>query len=282
MLDGWIKLHRCIYDHWIWKEPVKLKWWLDLILMVNHKEKKVLINNELIVIERGSYHTSELKLAERWDVDRKTVRKFLELLEKDEMIKVEKSRKLGTTIKVCNYESYQKNAEICSLDNRVDNGKDNKKDNNMDIIDINNMDINKNDNNGNKEKKRCSDSSVYEAFECNGFGLLSPVMVDIINDLVETYGDQWVKDAVFVAVASGRRNLKYVQGVLKNWSCNGRDNESGGEVKNGGIKQNINGAKGNRARDSYKPKGEWNSGEWSNFKPTEPKLKGDVCCEGLI
>lgn len=281
MLDGWIKLHRCIYDHWIWKEPVKLKWWLDLILMANHKEKKILINDELIVIERGSYHTSELKLAERWSIDRKTVRKFLDLLEKDEMIRVEKSRKLGTTIKICNYESYQKSNEGCSLDNTKDKGKDKKKDNAMDNMSNNTMDINKNDNNENKENKKCSHSSVYEAFEGNGFGLLSPVMVDIINDLVETYGEQWAKDAVFVAVASGRRNIKYVQGILKNWSCNGRDN-NGGEVKNGIIKQDINGVKGNRERDSFKQKWECGNGEWSDFKPAEPKLKGDFCCEGLI
>ena len=29
-MDGWIKLHRKIIEHWIWKDPEKLKWWLDM------------------------------------------------------------------------------------------------------------------------------------------------------------------------------------------------------------------------------------------------------------
>jgi hypothetical protein len=31
---GWIKLHREIRDHWIWKDPVKYQWWTDILLPV--------------------------------------------------------------------------------------------------------------------------------------------------------------------------------------------------------------------------------------------------------
>lgn len=106
MAEGWIKLHRAIRKNWIWEDAQKLKWWLDILLQANHQEKKVLLGNELVLIERGSFHTSELKLAKKWGVSKTTVRKFLELLESDRMITTIKSKK-GTTLKVSNYEEYQ-------------------------------------------------------------------------------------------------------------------------------------------------------------------------------
>lgn len=106
MAEGWIKLYRSIRKNWIWEDAQKLKWWLDILLQANHQDRKVLLGNELVLIERGSFHTSELKLSKKWGVSKTTVRKFLELLESDHMITTEKSKK-GTTLKVTNYEDYQ-------------------------------------------------------------------------------------------------------------------------------------------------------------------------------
>lgn len=120
MSSGWIKLYRDIQEHWIWQDAKKLKWWIDIILMANHKDKKTVFGNELFEVERGEFHTSELKLAERWKVDRKTVKRFLDLLEKDKMLSLKKSRN-GTTIKINNYNAYQGFSE-----DEEDNKKDNK------------------------------------------------------------------------------------------------------------------------------------------------------------
>ena len=109
-MAGWIKIYRDIQEHWIWQDANKLKWWLDIILMANHKDNKFLLGNELFEVKRGEFHTSELKLAERWNVSKKSVRSFLELLERDHMVELNKSKK-GTTIKVSNYEDYQSNSE---------------------------------------------------------------------------------------------------------------------------------------------------------------------------
>lgn len=106
MAEGWIKLHRAIRKNWIWEDAQKLKWWLDILLQANHQEKKVLLGNELVVVERGSFHTSELKLMKRWGATKTTTRNFLELLEGDQMITTIKTKK-GTTIKISNYEDYQ-------------------------------------------------------------------------------------------------------------------------------------------------------------------------------
>ena len=39
-MDGWIMLHRKITEHWIWGDPVKLKWWIDILITVNHADEK--------------------------------------------------------------------------------------------------------------------------------------------------------------------------------------------------------------------------------------------------
>ncbi len=127
---GWIRLYRSIRKHWLWEDAEKLKWWIDILLQANHQDRKVLIGNELMTIERGSFHTSIMKLSDRWQVDRKTVKKFLDLLEKDGMITLKTSKK-GTTLKVSNYEGYQANSEV-QIPNKVDNGMDNSMDKGVD------------------------------------------------------------------------------------------------------------------------------------------------------
>lgn len=106
MEQGWIKLHRSIFNHWLWKEDTKLKWWLDLLLMANHTTRKILLGNNLIEIPRGSLHTSVTKLAARWQSDKKTVKRFLDLLQKDSMISYSATPQ-GTTINISNYKDFQ-------------------------------------------------------------------------------------------------------------------------------------------------------------------------------
>ncbi len=107
-MAGWIKIHRKIIDHWIWTDSKRLKWWMDLLLLTNHSDKKVMLGGKLVVLKRGSFHTSELKLSERWNVSRNTVRNYLNALEKDTMITTKKTKN-GTTIIVHNYGIYQDN-----------------------------------------------------------------------------------------------------------------------------------------------------------------------------
>lgn len=127
-MSGWIKIHRKIYDHWIFEDAKKFKWWIDILMLTNHTDKKTVIGGKLTVIKRGTFHTSELKLAERWSVSRNTVRSFLSLLEVDDMITTTKTIN-GTTIKVHNYNDYQdKNLEKKQL---TEQQNEHKKDNEL-------------------------------------------------------------------------------------------------------------------------------------------------------
>lgn len=106
MSNGWINLHRCIQEHWIWQDAHRFKWWVDLLLRASHKDTKVLIDGSLIECKRGQFITSLSKLAEEWMVSRDIVRHFLTILESDTMITRKTTQKF-TQITICNYDSYQ-------------------------------------------------------------------------------------------------------------------------------------------------------------------------------
>lgn len=99
-------LHRKIRDHWIWKSDHRFKWWIDVLLSVNHCDNKVLIKGTLIECKRGQSVMSLDTWAKRWNVTKKTVKDFFELLQKDSML-VYEGMQNTTRITVCNYDSYQ-------------------------------------------------------------------------------------------------------------------------------------------------------------------------------
>ena len=108
-MDGWISLYRQIKESWIWKdkEPFdKRSAWIDLLLTVNYKNKKIPFENGFIEIEKGQTLTSIKQLSEKWKWSRHKVSDFLDRLEQDTMIvQVRDTRK--TLISIVNYGKYQ-------------------------------------------------------------------------------------------------------------------------------------------------------------------------------
>lgn len=105
---GYIKLHRELQDNPLWNsEPFsKGQAWVDLLLRANHQHNEFIVGNELIVVERGQFFTSELKLAEKWKWSRKKVRAYLNFLKTLKMATTVGTSK-GTTITIENYGLYQ-------------------------------------------------------------------------------------------------------------------------------------------------------------------------------
>lgn len=105
---GYIKLHRQIQDCWIWDSGKfdKRSAWIDLLMLANHRDKKIMFDSEYIVITRGQFMTSIRKLSGRWKWSKSAVTAFLNLLEKDSMIKRDSDNR-RTLITIINYEVYQ-------------------------------------------------------------------------------------------------------------------------------------------------------------------------------
>ena len=114
---GFIKLDRSIFEHWIFQDAEKFRAFVDLIQLARWKDEKLLVGNELVTIPRGSYYTSELKLAERWGWSRNKTRDYLKLLETEHMI-TKKGTTKGTMLTVENYRVYQDEGATKSTSNQ--------------------------------------------------------------------------------------------------------------------------------------------------------------------
>lgn len=105
---GWIKLHRTINKHWIFKDADKLKAWITILLNVNHEENKVNLGNDMFICGRGE----SLKSLDTWSKlfgnnwNKSKVRRFFDLLKNDSMIVLKNEHKT-TRLTVCNYDNYQ-------------------------------------------------------------------------------------------------------------------------------------------------------------------------------
>ena len=109
---GWLKLYRDLADHRIWHaEPFSLgQAWVDLLMMANYRDGRVLRGKRWVTVSRGQVLTSGRWLADHWNRDRKTVTAWLRVLEADQMIALEtvQNRDHGCTlITILNYEKFQ-------------------------------------------------------------------------------------------------------------------------------------------------------------------------------
>ena len=196
MNSGWIKIYRDIQKHWVWENPEYLRAWLDILMMVNHKEAKVLMDASLVTVPAGSVITSEVKLAARWGWGRTKLRNFLRLLESDGMI-TKNTNKKQTTINVVNWAKFQ-NEETT----------DEQQTNNWQTSDEQLTNTNKNDKECKKNDKK------YKAF-------VKPT-VDEVRDYIREQ-DYHVSAEQFVnwyeanGWMVGRNKMKSWQAAVRNW-----------------------------------------------------------------
>ena len=107
-MSGWIKLHRSIQDHWIFKKVDYFKAWILLLIKANHKEYTTMFLDQLVHINRGETILSYSKFGLELGWSSSKVRRFLKLLEKDKMIVIYPENK-WTHLSILNYETYQYN-----------------------------------------------------------------------------------------------------------------------------------------------------------------------------
>lgn len=72
--------------------------------------------------------------------------------------------------------------------------------------------------------------NVFELFESEGFGTLSSFLAERLGLLIDQYTEKWVCEAMKRAALQGKRNLSYVEGILRRWQAEGID-EPWKEVK---------------------------------------------------
>lgn len=63
--------------------------------------------------------------------------------------------------------------------------------------------------------------NVFKLYEEN-FGPLTPMIADTLKDAEETYSEEWIAEALEIAVKNNVRNWKYVEAILKRWREQGK------------------------------------------------------------
>lgn len=140
MDNGWIKLHRKLLENPIMKRPLWAWLWVVLLLKANHKETKMIWNNNIIIVKEGQFITGRKELSKTSGIPESTIENILKYLENSSQIRQQKTTKYRL-ITIVNWKDYQK------PDNKPTTSRQQ-------------ADTNKNDNNEKNDKK-----NIYGEFK---------------------------------------------------------------------------------------------------------------------
>ena len=115
--NGWILVHRCITDHWIWLNDKQSYRWIDMIMMAAWKKEFIFIRSNPINMERGQIVTTIRALSRRWKTNIRVVSSFINILEQSGMITCDRSSHLWILITIVNYDKYQNLASLAQRGN---------------------------------------------------------------------------------------------------------------------------------------------------------------------
>lgn len=103
-LDGYIKLHKKLLSSSIWKSRSSALKVIAVTCLLKANFKDTCWNN--LIIKRGSFITSQRKLAQECNINRGTLRHCLHTLKETHFLTQEYTHYFSI-ITICNYESYQ-------------------------------------------------------------------------------------------------------------------------------------------------------------------------------
>lgn len=110
-MKGWISIYRDIQDHWTWQDPKYFKWWVTILLNVNHEAKQFPIGTKMFVCNPGQSFRSIEQWTDMFSCSKKTTIKFFKMLEDDQMISTEtigSGNRRKHLLTVVNWDKYQK------------------------------------------------------------------------------------------------------------------------------------------------------------------------------
>lgn len=128
MDNGWVKLHRQLFDNPIWlaEKFTKGQAWVDLFSNANHKDGSFWVRGNEVKLKRGQIGWSEITMAKRWRWSRNKVRRFLKWLETEQQIEQQKTT-ITSIITILNYDRYQ------TFEQKTEQQKDSRRNTNNNV-----------------------------------------------------------------------------------------------------------------------------------------------------
>ncbi len=72
--------------------------------------------------------------------------------------------------------------------------------------------------------------NIFRLYEEN-IGPLTPMISETLRETEQLYPEQWIEDAVRIAVENNVRRWRYVEAILKSWREEGRDEQNRGDTQ---------------------------------------------------
>lgn len=220
-MEGWIKIHRKLLD-WEWYKDNNVKIvFLHLLLVANHKEQKW----KGKTILRGQKLTSIEHLAKETNLTVMQVRTALKKLKSTNEITMKTTNK-NTLITIEKYNDYQ---IVNEENNKVNNKQDNNEITNKQQTNNKQITTNKNEKNIKNERMKettvgdsCVDSlqEIIEFYNEN-IGLITPYGTEILSDYAKEMSADLIILAMKKSVEANIKTIKYIKGILNNWSKRG-------------------------------------------------------------
>jgi len=70
---------------------------------------------------------------------------------------------------------------------------------------------------------------IFKAYEQN-IGILTPMIGEKIKDALTIYPEQWIEEAIGIAVKQNARRWSYIEGILKRWEQDGKGSSKSARV----------------------------------------------------
>lgn len=72
-----------------------------------------------------------------------------------------------------------------------------------------------------EEKEKEVTKEIVNLYRTNCSPMMAEIELERILDCIGHYGPVWTKEAIETAVWKGKRNIAYIEGILKNWEVEG-------------------------------------------------------------
>lgn len=232
-MSGWIKLHRSIQYHWLYTEKrsfSRFEAWNDILLTVNYADAQTFIKGKLYTVKRGESILSLESWAKRWSWDKSKVRRFLNMLQVENMIEL-KGDNITTRLIVCKYEDYQDSSNANETQT-----KRKRHSNDIQTTPIKEEEENKEEKEE-KEKNKINKKENFQIPSLNEFFFYAQSIPEFKNDFeqlkfsIQSKYETWVsddwKDGHGIKIKNWKTKLKNTLPYLK-------------KVNNGNTQQSIN------------------------------------------
>lgn len=216
-MQGYIKVYRKLMDSPVWSDPYYLKLWMYCLMKASHKEREIIVGNNVITLEPGQFLTGRNSLADdlnkgmkpKLRLSGRTWYRYLENLEKWQMLTIKKTNKYSV-VSITKWKEYQETDQQLSNKSPSDDQQ---------------LSTNKNDKNDNNELFSSSSSNDEEFAEVMNFYQMnlqkgvteSPYNYELIDQWYEEWGSELLLAAMKLAAQREAKGTSFVEGVLKNW-----------------------------------------------------------------